>query len=215
MRITFRGNRRTRGFFSRSAFTLVELLVAMVVIAILAAILLPALSGAKSKAANVTCLSQLKQLGVAARLYAEDNNAILPAAELLPSNPTDPQKPLPRIRDALGPYVGKTSGTNVTPSVFKCPRDINWFFEAEGSSYQWNTLINGQRIDLGENNRGKGIMVSNGVVVWQTNFDVTRGVEATPLLVDYDDFHPRPPKSGKNVVYMDGHAAVFELPAAP
>lgn len=199
----------------QSAFTLVELLVVIGIIAILVSILLPVLSSAKSKAANAACLSQLRQLGVAARLYAEDNNAILPVAELLPSNPTNPQKPLSRIRDLLAPYVGKNLGTNAGAPVFKCPKDNDWFFEAEGSSYQWNTSINGQRIDLGENNRGQGVLVSNGVVVWQTNFDVTRGVEATPLLVDYDDFHPRPPKSGKNVVYMDGHAAVFEVPTGP
>ena len=34
----------------------------------------------------------------------------------------------------------------------------------------------------------------------------------TPLLLDYEDFHPRPPRPGKNVVYMDGHAGGFELP---
>ena len=34
------------------------------------------------------------------------------------------------------------------------------------------------------------------------------------LLLDYEDFHPRPPRPGKNVVYMDGHATGFELPPA-
>ena len=199
----------------RHAFTLIELLVVVAIIAILAAILLPVLTRAKGKADNITCISHLKQLGIAARLYAEDNNSLLPFAELLPSNPTDPKNPLPRISDALARYVGKTVGTNAALSVFKCPRDNNWFFEVEGSSYQWNTLLNGRRIDLGEDNHAKAIMVSNGVVIWQTNVNVTRGVEATPLLVDYDDFHPRPPKSGKNVVFMDGHAALFELPPFP
>lgn len=197
------------------AFTLIELLVTMAIIALLAGLLLPVLSRAKSTAANATCLNNLKQLGVAARLYAEENNSLLPAAELLPSNPTNPKKPLPRIADELASYVGKSVGTNSRLSVFKCPRDNDWFFEVEGSSYQWNTLINGKRIDFGENSRGAGTLISNGVVVWQTNFDVTRGIEATPFFVDYDDFHPRAPKSGKNVVYMDGHAAVFEPPPMP
>jgi len=33
----------------------------------------------------------------------------------------------------------------------------------------------------------------------------------TPLLLDYEDFHPRPPKSGKNVVFMDNHVAPLDL----
>ena len=33
----------------------------------------------------------------------------------------------------------------------------------------------------------------------------------TPLLLDYEDFHPRPPKSGKNVVFMDNHVAQLDL----
>ena len=191
------------------AFTLIELLVVAAIIAVLAALLLPAFAGAKRKAHNAACLSNLKQLGIATRLYAEDNNGRMPAAELLPSNPTDPQQPLPRICDALGPYSGKSAATNSSASVFKCPDDNDWFFEVEGSSYQWNQSLNSRRIDLGENGGARGVMVSNGVVIWQTNFNFTRAVESTPLLLDYDDFHRRPPRSGKNVVYMDGHAAIF------
>lgn len=196
----------------KRALTLVELLVVIAIIAILAALLIPVIGMTKVKAFDTACLSQLKQLGVAARLYAEDGGGLMPAAEPFPSYPIYPRLHLPKISAVLAPYVGKIAGdTNTAALVFKCPRDNNYFFEVEGSSYRWNASLNGQRIDRGESLGGHMVIASNdNVRSFDTN--VVRLPSMTVLLLDFDAFHPNPPKPGKNAVYMDGHVEPFTYP---
>src|SRR5664280_3729763 len=68
----------------RAAFTLIELLVVIAIIAILAALLLPALSRAKDKAQRAACTNNLRQLALGIALYAGDNNETLPDTECNP-----------------------------------------------------------------------------------------------------------------------------------
>ena len=84
------------------SFTLIELLIVIAIIAILAALLLPALNQARARAQAATCTGNLKQIGSAIVLYAGDFGDYLPVANTLPSNGQRAWE----WRMELGPYLG-------------------------------------------------------------------------------------------------------------
>ena len=110
---------------SAQAFTLIELLVVIAIIAILAAILFPVFQSVRENARAITCVSNLKQIGLAMTEYTQDADESFPRGQYL-----DPNKVLLDWQNAVYPYVkngsstAQTGGTQVyngQGGVWSCP----------------------------------------------------------------------------------------------
>jgi prepilin-type N-terminal cleavage/methylation domain-containing protein/prepilin-type processing-associated H-X9-DG protein len=112
------GHRADRGF------TLIELLVVIAIIAILAAILFPVFARARAKARQASCMSNLKQLGVAMHMYSEDFDGQLPVPSPPPYNWTFAWYWNDMCRGRYAQLVGVLDPYTRNQAIWYCPDDV-------------------------------------------------------------------------------------------
>ncbi|RYF78622.1 MAG: type II secretion system protein [Cytophagaceae bacterium] len=135
-----------------SGFTLIELLVVIAIISILAAMLFPAFNGARAKARQISCLSNLKQIGLGFHMYAQDNDGfwIMPGYTIVNGRPTwwfgSQHDGISDFTDSpLFPYIknAQIADCSDAPGLAKDPGNAVYNQYYGGFGYGINQSVNG------------------------------------------------------------------------
>ena len=192
---------------SACAFTLVELLVVIGIIALLIALLLPALSRARRAANSVKCQSNLRQLVISASMYADDFGNWYPKAHYFDPYPTTASSVITGAVVILQPYYK-------TPNVIVCPEndqaiDIYKVYGAIGpvstampayTSYQYNFAIFVDSLDVFSAPTKRTILSQPSDLILLYDGLVGSGAGGPWELID-----PRHPGPTFNAAFLDGH----------
>ena len=184
----------------KSGFTLIELLVVIAIIAILAAILFPVFARAREKARQTSCLSNLKQLGLALTMYSQDYDETHPRYYHIPIAGHDDGVSSGGVcvYSAILPYVKNAQ-------IFQCPshKPVGTYTWSDGVSFTASYGINWyyylsppyqtERFDGDDPSR----------VAAMTEYDTSYHTLYFPWIANDGTFLHN---EGQNVVYGDGHA---------
>lgn len=200
----------------KTAFTLVELLVVIGIIAALIAMLLPALNKARQSAKSISCQSNLKQIGTAFAMYYADNHGYLPSWDDGTSIGSVPRFWFEKIDRYLTTY--QPANWSAKSPVWVCP-------EAPNPGYNWAYLSYGYNTILGYYNETTGTVSTNRIkitylrhptdkiVVADGQGVTTSGVTQYRSLIDSGNgysarYLPAARHSGDkmtNILFADGH----------
>ncbi len=167
--------------FSKNGFTLVALLVIIAIIAVLAAMLLPALASAKRKAQRINCVNNLKQLGLAYRIWEGDNGDKYPMAVFTVKSGTDTFRYFQVMSNELSTprILARPADTRVAAARFDRlnNQNISYFVGLDAKDSRPQMFLSGDRNITGPAEPENGILklVPGGPVSWTEEIHVNQG----------------------------------------